>query len=100
MSEIAEKHWVKLAELDEIPEEGVLGVETDDEIPIALVRSEGEIYAVRDECTHAEVRLYEGEVEEGTIECWLQGSCFDLCTWNALTPPAYKPVAPSYLKIE
>ncbi len=100
MSEIAEKHWVKLAELDEIPEEGVLGVETDDETPIALVRSEGEIYAVRDECTHAEVRLSEGEVEEGTIECWLHGSCFDLCTGNPLNPPATKPVATYDVKID
>src|SRR5699024_12571232 len=100
MSETAEKHWVKLAELDEIPEEGVLGVETDDETPIALVRSEGEIYAVRDECTHAEVRLSGGEDEEGTMECWLHGSCFDLCTGNPLNPPATKPVASYDVKID
>src|SRR5690625_7768967 len=91
MSETAEKHWVKLAELDEVPEEGVLGVENDDETPIALVRSGGESYAVRDECTHAEVRLSEGEVEEGTIECWLHESGVDLCTRNPPYAPAPEP---------
>lgn len=85
--------WVKVAELAEIPEEGVLGIETDDETPIALVRSEGEVYAVRDVCSHAEVRLSEGEVEDGTIECWLHGSCFDLRTGAPSALPATEPVA-------
>ena len=84
--------WVKVAELSEIPDEGVLGIETDDETPIALVRSEGEVFAVRDVCSHAEVRLSEGEVEDGTIECWLHGSCFDLRSGAPINPPATQPV--------
>lgn len=92
--------WVKVAELDEIPEEGALGVETDDETPIALVRSEGEVYAVRDVCSHAEVRLSEGEVEDGTIECWLHGSCFDLRSGAPINPPATQPVPTYDVKID
>jgi 3-phenylpropionate/trans-cinnamate dioxygenase ferredoxin subunit len=92
--------WVKVAELDEIPEDGVLGVETDDETPIALVRSEGEVFALRDVCSHAEVRLSEGEVEDGTIECWLHGSCFDLRSGSAINPPATQPVPTYDVKID
>ena len=92
--------WTKVAELDEIPQDGVLGIETDDETPIALVRTEGEVYALRDECSHAEVRLSEGEVEDGTIECWLHGSCFDLRSGSPLNPPATKPVPTYDVKID
>ncbi|MFE1168018.1 non-heme iron oxygenase ferredoxin subunit [Nocardiopsis sp. NPDC058789] len=92
--------WVKVAELDEIPEEGVLGIETDDETPIALVRTEGEVYALRDVCSHAEVRLSEGEVEDGTLECWLHGSCFDLRSGAPVNPPATQPVPTYDVKID
>ncbi|MBR8743852.1 non-heme iron oxygenase ferredoxin subunit [Nocardiopsis sp. MG754419] len=92
--------WIKVAELDEIPEDGVLGIETDDETPIALVRTEGEVFAVRDVCSHAEVRLSEGEVEDGTIECWLHGSCFDLRSGAPINPPATQPVPTYDVKID
>ncbi|GAB3486771.1 non-heme iron oxygenase ferredoxin subunit [Nocardiopsis coralliicola] len=92
--------WTKVAELGEIPEEGALGIELDDETPVALVRTEGEVFAVRDVCSHAEVRLSEGEVEDGTIECWLHGSCFDLRSGAAINPPATKPVPTYDVKID
>src|ERR1700689_4708283 len=65
--------------LSEIPPEGVIGVEVAGE-PVAVVRAEGEVYAIRDVCSHAEVPLSEGEIYDHTIECWLHGSCFDLRT--------------------
>ena len=79
--------WTKVAELGEIPEEGALGIETDDETPIVLVRSEGEVFALRDVCSHAEVRLSEGEVEDGTIECWLHGSASTCARGRRSTRP-------------
>lgn len=94
------RDWVKVAELDEIPDEGALGIETDDETPIVLVRTEGEVFALRDVCSHAEVRLSEGEVEDGTIECWLHGSCFDLRSGASINPPATQPVPTYDVKID
>ncbi|QVQ52170.1 non-heme iron oxygenase ferredoxin subunit [Spiractinospora alimapuensis] len=87
--------YVKVCTLSDIPEEGALGVEIDD-TPVALVRSEGEVFAISDICSHAEVNLSEGEVEDGTIECWLHGSCFDLRSGAPINPPATQPV-PTYL---
>jgi len=51
------------------------------------------VYALRDECTHESVPLSEGEVADGTIECWLHGSRFELATGRVLSPPATRPVA-------
>jgi len=51
-----------------------------------LVRVDSEVFAVHDECTHESVPLSEGDVEDGTIECWRHGSRFDLRTGAVLNP--------------
>ncbi len=68
-----------------------LGVEIDDE-PVVVVYTEGEYFALRDVCSHAEVALSDGEIEGCTLECWLHGSRFDLRTGKPLEPPAVEPV--------
>ncbi|MFQ4148880.1 non-heme iron oxygenase ferredoxin subunit [Arthrobacter sp. LAPM80] len=61
--------------------------------PIAIVRdSYGKLHAIGDTCSHAEISLSEGDVEDGTIECWAHGSSFDLATGQPLTLPAFEPV--------
>lgn len=77
--------------LADVPETGALRVVLDG-VPISVVRSDGEIYAIYDVCSHQEVSLAEGEVEDGTIECWLHGSAFDLRTGAPTSLPATKPV--------
>ncbi len=57
-------------------------------MPVAIVRAEGEVFALRDVCSHEEVPLSEGEVYDHTVECWLHGSCFDLRTGKPTGPPA------------
>ena len=49
-----------------------------DGVPVAVVRSDGDVYAIHDVCSHANVALSEGEIEGQTLECWLHGSRFDL----------------------
>jgi 3-phenylpropionate/trans-cinnamate dioxygenase ferredoxin subunit len=68
--------------------------------PVAVVRSDGELYAIHDVCSHANVALSEGEVEDGTIECWLHGSRFDLATGRPTGLPATKPVPVYPVKID
>ncbi len=60
--------------------------------PYAIVRTEGETFAIYDECSHAQVPLSEGEVTDCAIECWLHGSAFDLRTGNPRSLPAILPV--------
>jgi 3-phenylpropionate/trans-cinnamate dioxygenase ferredoxin subunit len=68
--------------------------------PIAIVRTEGEVFAIRDVCSHAEIALTEGSIDGYTIECWLHGSCFDLRTGAPTNLPATEPVPVYPVKIE
>ncbi|MFG2822037.1 non-heme iron oxygenase ferredoxin subunit [Kitasatospora sp. NPDC048365] len=69
-------------------------------VPVAVVRTDEGVFAVNDICSHANVSLSEGEVEDCMIECWLHGSSFDLRTGKPSGLPATKPVAVYPVKIE
>ncbi|MGO2659835.1 non-heme iron oxygenase ferredoxin subunit [Mycetocola reblochoni] len=64
-----------------------------DGVPIALVLDgQGDVHAIGDTCTHGDISLSEGFVEDDTLECWAHGSQFSLRTGKPLTLPAYEPV--------
>lgn len=64
-----------------------------DTVPVAVVRdSGGELHAVSDICSHQDVSLSEGEVDDCAIECWLHGSRFDLRTGEPSALPATRPI--------
>ena len=64
-----------------------------DGVPIALVRdSAGAVHAIGDTCTHGDISLSEGFVEDDTLECWAHGSKFSLETGRPTSLPAYEPV--------
>lgn len=61
---------------------------------IAIVRTKsGEVKALDDKCSHGEISLSEGFVDNETIECWAHGAKFSLETGQPLSLPAYEPVA-------
>jgi 3-phenylpropionate/trans-cinnamate dioxygenase ferredoxin subunit len=90
---------VRACSLSDVPEEGALRVNLDGK-PICIARSQGEVFAISDICSHADVSLSEGDVEDGTIECWLHGSRFDLRTGAPTGLPATKPVATYPVTVE
>ena len=62
-------------------------------VPIAVVLdSQGVVHAIGDTCTHGEVSLSEGFVEDDLLECWAHGSQFSLTTGEPQNLPAYEPV--------
>ena len=69
-------------------------------VPVCLVRTEGEIFAINDVCSHGQVSLSEGEVDGCTLECWLHGSRFDLRTGAPVSLPAVDPVPVYAVKID
>lgn len=69
-------------------------------VPVAIVRTDEGVFAINDVCSHANVSLSEGEVEDCMIECWLHGSSFDLRSGKPSGLPATKPVAVYPVKIE
>lgn len=82
----------KALTLAELPDVGAVRVVLDG-VAVAVVRDEaGDVHAIGDTCSHAEVSLAEGEVVDCTIECWLHGSTFDLRTGEPLALPAIRPI--------
>ena len=91
--------FVRVCGADELEEDTPKRVELDG-VPVSLVRTEGEVFAINDICSHANVSLSEGEVEDCQIECWLHGSSFDLRTGKPSGLPATRPVPVYPVKIE
>lgn len=83
--------FVRACAVDDLGEETALSVEVGDE-DVAIVRSGGEVFAIRDECSHASIPLSEGDVGNCEVECYLHGSRFDLRTGAPLGLPATEPV--------
>ena len=83
----------------ELEDDKPFSAEVGDEI-VALVQHEGQLFAIRDECSHGRVMLSLGEVDECTIECFAHGSRFDLRTGEPSGPPAFEPVPVYPVEIE
>jgi len=59
---------------------------------VLLVRTAGQFYAVRAQCTHYRGPLAEGIIVDRTIRCPLHHACFDLASGDALRAPALDPL--------
>ncbi len=82
----------KVCAVDDITVSSAMRVVLDG-VPIAVVRdSAGDVHALGDVCTHGDISLSEGFVEDDTLECWAHGSKFSLTTGKPLNLPAYEPV--------
>lgn len=68
--------------------------------PVVVANTEEGIFAISDTCSHAEVSLFEGELNGCLLECWMHGSAFDMRTGAPLTPPAFMPVSTYQVSIE
>ena len=82
----------KICGFDELGVNEAVKVEIDG-VPIVVVRdAAGDVFAIGDTCTHGDISLSEGFVEDDTVECWAHGSKFSLKTGKPLNLPAYEPV--------
>lgn len=79
--------WTRVANLADLaPDIGHRIVSGSHRVALFLVA--GEVYAIGDECSHAEASLAEGEVFDLEVECPRHGSTFDLVTGRPLSLPA------------
>jgi 3-phenylpropionate/trans-cinnamate dioxygenase ferredoxin component len=69
---------------------------------ICLVRVGDSFHALADRCSHADVRLSEGEIDpdECSVECWKHGSAFSLIDGEPQSLPATSPVAVFQVTVE
>ena len=78
--------------LSELEQDSAIRVEVEG-VAICVVKDEdGKVHAIGDTCTHGDISLAEGFVEDGAVECWAHGSMFSLETGKPLSLPAYEPV--------
>ena len=82
---------VTLARTADIPP-GELAAFDVEGVRVAIANANGRFFAIGDTCTHGEISLSEGFVEDNAIECWAHGSQFELQTGKPLNLPAYEPV--------
>ena len=86
---------VRVCSVDDVPPESAIPVEVPQNasrVELAIVHSNGNFYAIYDECSHAQIPLSEGDVGDGEVECYLHGSRFDLRTGEPIGLPATEPV--------
>ena len=90
----------RVCALSDLEQDAAVRFEVDG-VPIAVVLdSKGEVHAIGDTCTHGDVSLAEGFVDDEALECWAHGSAFSLRTGKPLNLPAYEPVPVYAVTIE
>src|SRR4051812_23684074 len=91
--------YVRACSVTALRDESAIGVEIDGEF-VCIAKSNGEFFAISDICSHSDVNLSDGDVEDGTVECWLHGSRFDLRSGRPTGLPANRPVPTYPVKID
>jgi 3-phenylpropionate/trans-cinnamate dioxygenase ferredoxin subunit len=84
--------WVRVADPGVCDQDGCLKAVTANGEAIVLARSDGEIFALEDRCSHQDFPLSDGELEDGKLECVFHGARFDVRTGKAVQLPATQPV--------
>ncbi|MEK9499703.1 non-heme iron oxygenase ferredoxin subunit [Gaopeijia maritima] len=83
--------WVKVAAAADCPPGEFLALKAGREF-IVLCNVEGTFYALRDQCSHEDLPLSNGDLEGSEFVCIHHGARFDVCTGRALCLPAIRPV--------
>jgi nitrite reductase/ring-hydroxylating ferredoxin subunit len=83
--------WVQVAPADALPDGELLGVMADG-MPVVIANVDGELYALKDQCSHEEYPLSDGELEGPDVVCIYHGARFDVRTGARKTLPAIRPV--------
>ncbi len=98
---VSGRDFEPLARVDEIPDNGLLGVRKSTGERICLVRTGDRITALSDICSHQDFPLSEGNVlPGGQVECVWHGARFDASTGEACHPPAIDPVPVYTVRID
>lgn len=90
--------FVKVANVDDIPNGRALLVEVDD-LDVALCKFNDEIYAIANVCSHDDGPLGAGFLHGAEIECPRHGARFDVRSGAAKSLPAIAPIPTFSVKV-
>jgi 3-phenylpropionate/trans-cinnamate dioxygenase ferredoxin component len=91
--------WVSVATVGELAPGSHRVVDVDG-AAVVVFNLGGEYHAIEDVCTHDGGQLTGGTIEGGEIVCPRHGARFSIRTGEALTAPAYEPVAKFPVRVE
>lgn len=91
--------FVKVAKLQDIPEDGKVTLEIDDRM-VVVFRVGGELFCLDDVCTHDGGPLGDGRLEGHLVACPRHGAQFDIRTGCPRTMPATEPTATHEVKLD
>ena len=83
--------WVRVGTIADVPVGTLKGVDANG-VAIVLANVDGVICALRDQCSHEEYPLSDGELDGGHLVCAYHGARFDACTGARKALPAVLPV--------
>lgn len=78
MSAVAESSFLRVAELEELKQRGVIVVTRADR-PIAVFHHEEGVFAVDNRCPHMGFPMHKGTVKDGIVTCHWHEARFELC---------------------
>jgi 3-phenylpropionate/trans-cinnamate dioxygenase ferredoxin subunit len=91
--------WVSVAKVGDLAPGSHRVVDVDG-AAVVVFNLGGEYFAIEDVCTHDGGQLTGGTIEGGEIVCPRHGARFSIRTGEALTAPAYEPVAKFPVRVE
>ena len=86
--------YINVGSVEELDDGGRLFIEVDN-LPIVILRIDGQFYAIGDVCSHDDGPVGEGEIEGYEIICPRHGARFDIRNGKVLALPAFVDI-PSY----
>ena len=89
-----------LGDLDDLQDGEMRVFEDIGDYGIVVCRVGGELYAIEDNCSHADTPLSEGRLRSHNLTCPLHGTSFDVRTGEHSGPPAYEGVPCFKVKVE
>ena len=93
--------FMPVAAVADLPPRQLLSVRTPGGDQVVIMNVGGEIFALRDQCSHERLALSAGELlDDGTIECVWHGARFDCRTGAVLDLPAVEDVQAFAVRVE
>ncbi len=90
---MGESETEQLGDLSDLADGQMRAFEDVGEYGIVVCRVDGELYAIEDNCSHADTPLSEGRLRGAMVMCPLHGAGFDVRDGTHSGPPAYEGVA-------
>jgi len=84
-------NWVRVAAEGDCPAGELKGVMADG-TAVVLANVEGTVCALKDQCSHEEYPLSDGELDGSDVVCLYHGARFDACSGARKSLPAIRPV--------